>query len=85
MKKIQFKNNRFEVQRGVQLPDGRIVPVVNLENKYEIRFDTPFNLETGEVYDKHNEFSTDLNEQVKKGAKEVLRFPYSEVWWLHHH
>lgn len=79
MKKIQFKNNRFEVQRGVQLPDGRIVPVVNLENKYEMGFDTPFNLETGEVYDKPNEFSTDLNEQVKKGAKEVLCYDYYDI------
>lgn len=72
MKKIQFATDRSQVQRGVQLTDGRIVPVVNLDSKFVIKYDVPFNLETGEIYDEPNEFSTTLNEQCENGAKDVF-------------
>lgn len=80
MKKIDFKNSRFEVQRGVQLTDGRIVPVVGLNNRFVVKFGTPFNLETGEIYETPNEFSTDLNEQIEKGAKEVCCYDEFDLY-----
>ena len=44
MDKIKFVNTRFETMYGYQLNDGSIIDRTNL------RFDTPFNLETGEIY-----------------------------------
>lgn len=52
MDKIKFVKTRFEVGRGFQLNDGRIIAitdVVNGETTLALRFDTPFNLETGEI------------------------------------
>ncbi len=44
MKTIKFVKSRFEAMWGYQLNDGRIIDRTNL------RYDTPFNLETGEIY-----------------------------------
>jgi len=44
MDKIRFVKSRFDAMWGYQLNDGRIIDRTNL------RFDTPFNLETGEIY-----------------------------------
>ena len=44
METIKFVKSRFEAMWGYQLNDGRIIDRTNL------RYDTPFNLETGEIY-----------------------------------
>ena len=52
MDKIKFVKSRFETSRGYQLDDGRIIAieeVVNGNTVMAIRFDTCFNLETGEI------------------------------------
>ena len=45
MDKIKFVKTRNEAMWGYQLNDGRIIDRTNL------RYDTPFNLETGEIYE----------------------------------
>lgn len=80
MKKIQFATDRSQVQRGVQLTDGRIVPVVNLDNKVVIKYDVPFNLETGEIYDEPNDSSTTLNEQCENGAEDVFCYDLHDIY-----
>lgn len=49
MEKINFVKTRKEAQWGVQLSDGRIIEVLNKGGELVLRFDTPFNLETGEI------------------------------------
>ena len=73
--KIQIVYKREDMNRGVQLNDGRIIVVWDLKGKQVLNFAQPFNLETGEIYTEPNENTTDLNELIaaKKG-KEV--FPY---------
>ena len=44
METIKFVKSRFDAMWGYQLNDGRIIDRTNL------RFDTHFNLETGEIY-----------------------------------
>lgn len=48
MEKIKFVKTRNEAMWGYQLNDGRIIDRTNL------RYDTPFNLETGEIYEGDN-------------------------------
>lgn len=48
MDKIRFVKSRFDAMWGYQLNDGRIIDITNL------RFDKPFNLETGEIYEGDN-------------------------------
>jgi len=52
MDKIKFVKSRFDTSRGFQLNDGRIIAineVVNGGTTLALRFDTPFNIETGEI------------------------------------
>lgn len=49
MAKIKFVNSRYEAQWSWQLPDGRFIVILSFDGKFEIRYDTPFNLETGEI------------------------------------
>ena len=54
MEKIKFVKTRNETSWGYQLNDGRIISLtdmVNGENKMILRYDTPFNPETGEMLD----------------------------------
>ena len=46
---FRFFHDRNEVERGVQLPDGRIVPVV-LNGKLVIRFDQCLDLDKQIAY-----------------------------------
>ena len=48
MSKVRFVTDRQECQRGYELPDGRIAVIVNTKGVFEMRYDTPFNLESGE-------------------------------------
>ena len=88
MKTLQFTNNRANVSRGYQLPDGRII-VIDNGGKMMMNFATPFNLETGEVGETPAytpsvkdlpaipQGFTTLNNLIKNGiGKEV--FPYNE-------
>lgn len=57
MDKIKFVKSRFETSRGFQLNDGRIIAINKVETgntTIALRFDTPFNLETGEIYTGNN-------------------------------
>lgn len=69
---FQFFQDRFEVERGVQLPDGRIVPVV-LNGKLLIRFDQCLDLDKQIAYPSGVivEGLRTLNDWVKAGGKEV--------------
>ena len=90
MAKIQFVASRFEAQWGVQLNDGRIISVVDKDGKFLIRFDTPFNLETGEIGEEppYEPFGsnilpegfTDLNTLIREGkGKEVFCYDQFDV------
>ena len=64
MNKVNFVNDRQDCQRGHELPDGRIVVIVNTDSKLEMRYDTPFNLETGEI--------AELPENAPKNGKDGI-------------
>ena len=55
MEKIKFVKTRNEAMWGYQLNDGRIIDRTNL------RYDKPFNLETGEIYEGDDMQRTDKN------------------------
>ena len=77
MNKVTFVNDRQECQRGYQLPDGRIVVVVNTKGEFEIRYDTPFNVESGEIGESEN--ATTLNDLYASGiGKDV--YCYDEYY-----
>ena len=66
---FQFCQDRFEVEWGVQLPDGRIVPVV-LNGKLLIRFDQCLDLDKQIAYPSGVivEGLRTLNDWVKAGG-----------------
>ena len=70
MSKVNFVNDRQDCQRGYELPDGRIVVIVNTDSKFEMRYDTPFNLETGEIGE--GEDSTTLNDLSEQGIGKTV-------------
>ena len=49
MAKIKFVTSRFDAQWGFQLNDGRIIAILDKDGQFLIKFNTPFNLETGEI------------------------------------
>lgn len=74
MNKVIFKKNRSDVQRGVQLLNGRVATVVPLDGGWLFRFDVPFDIHTGEVCDTENPEKDvlSLNTIIKMGlGKEV--------------
>ena len=82
MAKIKFVTSRFEAQWGFQLNDGRIIAILDKDGQFLIKFDTPFNLETGEIGEQppYKPFGTnslpdgftDLNTLIReKKGKEV--------------
>jgi len=80
MEKINFVKTRKDAQWGVQLSDGRIIEVLNKEGVFVLRFDTPFNLETGEIYKKENEHSVTLNSLLyDKQGKRIFCYDQADV------
>ena len=84
MEKIIFAKDRKEIQRGVQLNDGRIIVVwggnFNFGMNF-LRYDVPFNLKSGRIYKKKNKNSTTLNEIIKSGlGKEVYPYDYYDMY-----
>lgn len=75
-KKLNFVNNRSETQRGIQLPDGRIISIYDDNNEFYLCFDKKINLENG-TYDDSVMVGIDdhetpcLNNFIRNGAKEV--------------
>ena len=55
MEKVNFVKTRKDAQWGVQLSDGRIIEILNKEGVLVLRFDTPINLETGEIIESAKE------------------------------
>lgn len=49
MAKINYIQTRKDAQWGFQLNDGRIIEVKDKEGKFLFKYDTPINLETGEI------------------------------------
>ncbi len=80
MEKLKFINNRHETEWGYQLPDGRIIDLVDEDGKLALRYDRAFNLGTGEICpcDTHPEESTTLNDPTKQGGRTV--HCYDEVY-----
>ncbi len=60
MKKIKFIESRKDAQWGFQLNDGRIIEVMSKEGNFLLKYDTPFSLETGEIYN--------IKEQAPEGV-----------------
>ena len=69
---FQFFQDRFEVERGVQLPDGRIVPVL-WNGKWIMQFNQCLDLDKQIAYPSGVivEGLRTLNDWVKAGGKEV--------------
>lgn len=49
MERLNFIKTRKDAQWGFQLNDGRIIEVMTKEGKLLFRYDTPINLNTGEI------------------------------------
>ena len=67
MRKLLVVNDRKDCERGVQLPDGRVIVVSERgENKpfIYLRFDEPINIEKEEIYDKYEMFEEDFRDKT---------------------
>lgn len=49
MRKIKFVASRFDACWSYKLSDGRLIEIMSLDGKFSINYNTPFNLETGEI------------------------------------
>ncbi len=61
MKKIRFVKERSDAQWIFKMNDGRMIEIMNLKGEMVIRYDTPFELNTGIIYPKGS--------KVPKGVK----------------
>lgn len=69
MAKIKFIASKKDAQWSFRLNDGRLIEVMGFE-KFAIRYDTPFSLETGEVIERNPEwprFGDGLPDYVPEG------------------
>ena len=73
MDKLKFVNSRLETAWGFQLPDGRIIDLLNPNGSFALRYNRAFNLKTGEVFpeDEHPDGSVTLNDLTKEGGTTV--------------
>lgn len=73
METLRFIKDRSETEWGYQLPDGRIIDLLDEEGHIFVKYDRPFNLKTGEVfpYNTHPDGSVTLNELNTQGGKTV--------------
>ena len=70
--KIHFAKSRFDVPRGFQLEDGRIIVIVNRKGMYVLAYDTPFKL---------NGKETTLNKLKAEGrGKEVTCYDRYDIY-----
>lgn len=86
MRKIKFISSRYDAEWSFQLNDGRIIevlrfdlsepnnPIFNPSPRFAILYDTPFCLETGEIYDRQNapKDATSLNDLVRLGLGKTV-------------
>ena len=79
MDKLKFVNSRLETAWGFQLPDGRIIDLLNTNGSFALSYDRAFNLQTEEVFPvgEHPKDSVTLNDLTKQGGKTV--HCYNEV------
>jgi len=49
MNKVRFVKDRHGCERGVQLKDGRVVVVCDEHSNLVLRYDVPFNINTGDI------------------------------------
>ena len=70
---FRFYFDRSQVERGVRLPDGRIVPVI-LDHRVFIRFDQCLDLDKAIAYPEgvNVDGLLTLNDWMRKGAMEVF-------------
>lgn len=69
MAKIKFIASRKDAQWSFLLNDGRLIEILGFE-KFAIRYDTPFSLETGEIIERSSEwprFGDNLPDYVPEG------------------
>ena len=73
MDKLKFVNSRLETAWGFQLPDGRIIDLMNEKGVFSLHYNRAFDLKTGEVFPEgeHPEGSVTLNDLTKEGGKTV--------------
>ena len=70
---LHFINSRHETEWGYQLPDGRIIDLLDAKGYFALKYDRAFNLQTGEVFPegKHPDGSVTLNDLNYQGGKTV--------------
>lgn len=51
MAKINYINSRKDAQWAFKLNSGKLIEVLNKEGHFVIRYDTPFNLKNGHIYE----------------------------------
>jgi len=73
MNTLNFIKDRHETAWGYQLPDGRIIDLLNENGKFYLSYDRSFSLQTGEVfpYGVHPKGSVTLNDLNKQGGQTV--------------
>lgn len=57
---VRFINDKSESQWAVIIPDGRMVSLYDENNKFSLKFDTKFNLETGEIVTQDTPYSDNI-------------------------
>ena len=76
MNKIKFINSRMDAQWAFKLTDGRMIEIVGLDGKFAIKYDTPFNLATGEIFDEKDvkpiDFAITLNHLKQNGLGDTI-------------
>ena len=73
MDTLKFIKDRHETEWGYQLPDGRIIDMMNENGHFALKYDRPFNLQTGEVfpYDTQPDGCVTLNDLTAQGGRTV--------------
>ena len=73
MNTLKIIKTRHDTAWGYQLPDGRIIDLLNAKGKFALTYNRAFDLKTGEIYPvgEHPEGSVTLNDLDKQGGKTV--------------
>lgn len=82
MKHLNFIESRKDAQWSFQMNDGKLIEILNKEGKMVIDFATPFNMETGEIYDRKSApaGAVTLNDLVREGkGKRVYCYDEADV------
>lgn len=80
-KSVLFVNDRSETERGVILPNGRIVSLFDENGKFYLNYDSKFSMTTGEILpeDTADESAVCLNDFIRKGERLKEVYCYDRV------